>query len=285
MPKPIARTEPPFADTGKSRAAGLVAPAALAVEGEGVSIPTNFDWPTELRQFKQDDTARFVVGVMQPASTCADCEQPMAADEAKSLTVDVTTNEPVPAGSFPVRRFESYVTHSRCKSSELTVRRDPSLVPLAETDVTWIYAKLIISGQELPFVVYRLASNNQLIIERGERVDVQANHLLSAGFTMNPSPDMGDLVETTIGAGPAEHAFGRWDESGLLQLIVTVNGIDDVLVSIDVDDDTFRDAVNGMGGLLWITGTGVEVDTHTATWALEAAAARGTLIAGLTRMQ
>lgn len=249
-----------------------------------MSIPTNFDWPTELRQFKQDDTERFAVGIMQPASTCADCEQPMAADEAKSLTVDVITNEPVPAGSLPVRRFETYVTHSRCKSSELTVRRDPSLVPLAETDVTWIYATLMISGQGLPFVVYRLASN-QFVIERGERVDAQAAYLLSAGFTMNPSPDMGNLVEATFGAGPAEHAFGRWDEAGRLQLIVRVNGIDDVAVSIDVDDDTFRDAVNGMGGLLWITGSGVEVDTHAGTWALEAAAVRGTLMAGVTRMQ
>lgn len=249
-----------------------------------MQIPANFEWPTRLREFKQSDTERYVFETMDSATECAaDCGRPLLGEEAKALTVDVFTNEPVPDGVVPLRRFKPYVTHAACKRSELTVQRDPDLTVPDEKDVTWVSATMIVGGTEkLPIVVYRIAGSDQIQTAFGERVDVQAQYMLGAGFTLITDPEMWSLLTAVAEHGPTERAYARWVDPRHLQLVVAHDSTVDNVITVDIDDDMFRDAAAEIGEVLWVTGTGVELDIREGTFSLERAAARGTLLAAST---
>ncbi|TDW64660.1 hypothetical protein EDF51_11324 [Curtobacterium sp. PhB25] len=249
-----------------------------------MKIPANFDWPAGLREFKQSDTERYVFETMDTATQCAaECGRPLLQTDSKAITVDVFTNEPVQDGVIPVRRFKPYVTHATCKGSELTVRRDPGLAIPAEKDVTWVSATMIVGGTEkIPIVVYRIAGSDQISTAFGERVDVQAEVMLGAGFALITDAEMWSLLTVVGEHGPTEQAYARWADARHLQLVVIHDSEEDVVVSVDIDDDMFREAAAAIGEVLWVTGTGVELDIDNGTFVLERAAARGTLLAATT---
>ena len=246
-----------------------------------MQIPSNYDWPGNLREYKGSETTAYVVEKMGGASVCAACHLPFAPGAGRSFTVRLETNEP---SDTPIRRFSTAVTHTECKPAEMIVDTSASLTAPAEHNFKSVWGYIIGDGAQkleegFPYFVYGIDDSESMTSGSGEQTDILVSGLIKTGFAMSRSDKMAEVLAAAAEVAGKVEMKGQWSSPTSLELDTTKDApVQFSMARVDADA-AFRASVDRTGYLLVICGTGIKF--HSGSFDAAAAALAGKLVAAL----